>query len=238
MAEAGGLLEVRGLTAGYGAGPVLFGVDLEVRAGELLALIGANGAGKSTLLRTLAGLHRAAGGRVLFDGVDITGTRAERRVEMGMALVPEGRRLFRSLSVEENLLVGRHKARTGPWSLERVYAMFEWMPGRRSQRAYQLSGGEQQAVAIGRALIANPRVLLLDELSLGLAPLVVRRIYEILPELLQSGVTVLLVEQDVSQAVGVATRIQCLLEGRSTLEGPPASFSPAQIEAAYFGLRT
>ena len=230
------VLEVRGLTVYHGQLRAPSDVELSVEAGEVYAIIGANGAGKSTLLRTLAGLHRAATGRVLFDGVDITGTRPEQRVEMGMALVPEGRRLFRSLSVEENLLVGRHKARTSPWSLERVYATFDWMPGRRSQRAYQLSGGEQQAVAIGRALIANPRVLLLDELSLGLAPLVVRRIYEVLPELLRSGVTVLLVEQDVSQAVRVASRIQCLLEGRSTLEGPPARFSPAEIEAAYFGL--
>src|SRR5437764_12132506 len=230
------VLEVRDLTVYHGQLRALSKVSLLVEAGQVYAIIGANGAGKSTLLRTLAGLHSAAAGRVRLDGVDITAARPERRVEMGVALVPEGRRLFRSLSVEENLLVAAHKARTGPWSLERVYATFEWMPHRRSQRAYQLSGGEQQAVAIGRALIANPRVLLLDELSLGLAPVVVRRIYEVLPELLRSGVTVLLVEQDVSQAVRVASRIQCLLEGRSTLEGPPARFSPAEIEAAYFGL--
>lgn len=229
-------LDVRRLTVYHGQLRALSGVELAVEAGQVYAIIGANGAGKSTLLRTVAGLCRPAEGRVLLDGVDITGERPERRVEMGIALVPEGRRLFRSLTVEENLLVGRQKGRGGDWSLERVYATFDWMAGRRSQRAYQLSGGEQQAVAIGRALIGNPRVLLLDELSLGLAPVVVRRIYEVLPELLRSGVTVLLVEQDVGQAVRAATRIQCLLEGRSTLEGPPTQFSPSEIEAAYFGL--
>jgi branched-chain amino acid transport system ATP-binding protein len=230
------VLDVRRLTVYHGQLRALSGVELAVEAGQVYAIIGANGAGKSTLLRTLAGLCRPAEGRVLLDGVDITGERPERRVEMGMALVPEGRRLFRSLTVEENLLVGRQKGRVGDWSLERVYATFDWMADRRSQRAYQLSGGEQQAVALGRALIGNPRVLLLDELSLGLAPVVVRRIYEVLPGLLRSGVTVLLVEQDVGHAVRVATRIQCLLEGRSTLEGPPTQFSPRQIEAAYFGL--
>ncbi len=150
--------------------------------------------------------------------------------------MPEGRRLFPGLTLEENLLIGTYHARPGPWTLERLYDLFRWMPERRRQRAWQLSGGEQQAVAIGRALVANPRLLLLDELSLGLAPLVVRQIYGILPELLASGMTVLLVEQDVSQAVRVASSIQCLLKGRTTLQGRPDEFTPAQIEAAYFGL--
>jgi branched-chain amino acid transport system ATP-binding protein len=175
---------------------------------------------------------------VLLDGVDVTREPPERRVAAGLSLVPEGRRLFPSLTVEENLLVGTHRARPGPWRLERIYELFEWMPDRRDQRAAQLSGGEQQAVAIGRALIANPRVLLLDELSLGLAPAVVARLYGLLPRLLGDGMTVLLVEQDVSQAVRVADRFQCLLEGRTTLEGRPGEFTPAQIEAAYFGLGT
>jgi branched-chain amino acid transport system ATP-binding protein len=157
-------------------------------------------------------------------------------VAAGIVMVPEGRRLFSSLTVAENLQVGASHARPGPWSIERVYQLFPWMAGRRRQPAAQLSGGEQQAVAIGRALVANPRLLLLDELSLGLAPVVVRRIYDTLPELLGSGVTVLLVEQDVSQALRVATHVHCLLEGRTTLRGEPGGLSAAGIESAYFGL--
>jgi branched-chain amino acid transport system ATP-binding protein len=200
------------------------------------AMIGANGAGKSTLLRTISGLKAATSGTVIFDGADVGRLRAERRVAAGIVMVPEGRRLFPSLTVEENLQVGASYARPGPWSIERVYELFSWMPDRRRQLASQLSGGEQQAVAIGRALVANPRLLLLDELSLGLAPVVVSRIYDTLPELLASGVTVLLVEQDVSQALRVASRVHCLLEGRITLQGEPSRLSPAAIEEAYFGL--
>lgn len=230
------LLEVRGLTVHHGQLRALDDVSLRVFPGDVYAIIGANGAGKSTLLRSIAGLHQPTSGSVLLDGVDVTGQRPERRLTAGIAMVPEGRRLFESLTVEENLLVGSSYARRGPWTLERVYEIFEWMRERRTQRAAQLSGGEQQAVAIGRALVANPRVLLLDELSLGLAPVVVRRIYSTLPELLAGGVTVLLVEQDVSQALHVASRIHCLLEGSTTLEGPPAGLSPESIESAYFGL--
>jgi len=150
--------------------------------------------------------------------------------------VPEGRRLFESLSVEENLKVGGAYARQGPWTIERVYEMFGWMRERRNQPTAQLSGGEQQTVAIGRALVANPRMLLLDELSLGLAPVVVQRIYGMLPQILSTGLTVLLVEQDVSQALRVASHIHCLLEGRTTLVGRPTGINADQVEAAYFGL--
>jgi branched-chain amino acid transport system ATP-binding protein len=230
------VLEVRGLTVHHGQLRALSDLSLEVSPGEVYAIIGANGAGKSTLLRTLAGLHQPSEGTILLDGADVTAMPPERRLAAGIALVPEGRRLFPSLTVEENLLVGAHRSRPGPWNLSRVYELFGWMPARRRQRAVQLSGGEQQAVAIGRALVANPRILLLDELSLGLAPLVVRQIYALLPELLAAGMTVLIVEQDVSQAVRVASRIRCLLEGRTTLEGRPGEFTPEQIEAAYFGL--
>jgi branched-chain amino acid transport system ATP-binding protein len=211
-------------------------ISLRVFPGEVYAIIGANGAGKSTLLRTIAGLHRPTSGAVLLEGRDVTRLRPERRAGNGIVLVPEGRRLFGSLSVEENLLVGATYARQGPWTVERVYEMFGWMRERRRQRTAQLSGGEQQSVAIGRALVANPRVLLLDELSLGLAPVVVQRIYAMLPQILATGLTVLLVEQDVSQAMRVASRIHCLLEGRTTLEGRPADVTAEQVQAAYFGL--
>jgi branched-chain amino acid transport system ATP-binding protein len=230
------LLELDGVHAGYPEVEVLRGVSLRVHRGEIVSIIGANGAGKSTLLRTIAGLHSPTAGSVLFDGTDVTGLRPERRARGGIAMVLEGRRLFGSLSVEENLQVGAAFAREGPWTIERVYETFDWMRERRNQSAAQLSGGEQQTVAIGRALLANPRVLLLDELSLGLAPVVVQRIYGMLPQILAAGLTVLLVEQDVSQALRVASHIHCLLEGRTTLEGTPASVSADQVEAAYFGL--
>jgi branched-chain amino acid transport system ATP-binding protein len=230
------LLEVDRLSVRHGQLRALSEVSFTLYPQEVFAVIGANGAGKSTLLRTVAGLHPAASGRVLLDGADLTRTPAAERLAAGIALVPEGRRLFPSLSVEENLKVGAHRARKGPFDLARVYELFPWMLERRRQRAARLSGGEQQAVAIGRALVSNPRLLLLDELSLGLAPLVVQRIYGLLPELLDAGVTVLLVEQDVAQAVRAADRVQCLLEGRTTLEGTPTELTRQQIEAAYFGL--
>ncbi|HEY2553255.1 MAG TPA: ABC transporter ATP-binding protein [Streptosporangiaceae bacterium] len=238
MASQGApLLEVRDLSVHHGQLQALHQVCLQVADGEVYAMIGANGAGKSTLLRAIAGLDRPASGSVLLEGADITAMRPERRVAAGIVLVPEGRRLFESLTVEENLLVGTAHARPGPWSVTRVYELFGWMADRRRQNAAQLSGGEQQAVAIGRALVANPRVLLLDEISLGLAPVVVRRIYAMLPDLLASGVTVLLVEQDVSQALRVASQIHCLLEGRTTLQGPPGDLTAEGIESAYFGQR-
>jgi branched-chain amino acid transport system ATP-binding protein len=230
------LLEVRDLEVHHGQLRALQDISLSVYPGQVYAIIGANGAGKSTLLRTIAGLHRPTTGTVLLDGTDVTRLRPDRRATRGIVMVPEGRRLFGSLSVEENLQVGAAYARSGPWTIERVYELFGWMRERRHQRTAQLSGGEQQSVAIGRALVANPRVLLLDELSLGLAPVVVQRIYAMLPQILETGLTVLLVEQDVSQALAVASRVQCLLEGRTTLEGEPGDLTPDRVEAAYFGL--
>jgi len=229
------LLEVRDLVVHHGQLQALSGISLAVYPGEVYALIGANGAGKSTLLRTIAGLHRPTAGTVSYEDRDVTGLRPEKRAAAGITLVPEGRRLFPSLTLEENLKVGASYAREGPWNIKGVYELFPWMKGRRGQQTAQLSGGEQQSVAIGRALVANPRVLLLDELSLGLAPVVVQRIYAMLPQILSSGITVLLVEQDVSQALRVATHLQCLLEGHSMLEGTPAEVTREQVEAAYFG---
>jgi branched-chain amino acid transport system ATP-binding protein len=230
------LLEVRGLTVHHGQLRALDNVSFGVFPGEVYAIIGANGAGKSTLLRTISGLHHPTEGAILYDGKDVTRVRPERRATSGIVMVPEGRRLFPSLTLEENLKVGATYARRGPWTIERVYELFPWMPGRRKQQTAQMSGGEQQSVAIGRALVANPRVLLLDELSLGLAPVVVQRIYAMLPQILASGLTVVTVEQDVSQALRVATHIHCLLEGRTTLQGKPDGVTAAQVEAAYFGL--
>ncbi len=230
------LLEVRDLVVHHGQLRALDAISLRVLPGEVYAIIGANGAGKSTLLRTIAGLHHPTTGSVRFDGQDVTELRPERRARQGIVMVPEGRRLFGSLTIEENLRVGVTYARPGPWTIEQVYEMFGWMRERRNQLTAQLSGGEQQTVAIGRALVTNPRMLLLDELSLGLAPVVVQRIYAMLPEILATGLTILLVEQDVSQALRVASHIQCLLEGRTTLEGRPADVTADQVEAAYFGL--
>src|SRR6201998_4198352 len=230
------LLEVRDLVVHHGQLRALSGISLTVYPGEVYALIGANGAGKSTLLRTIAGLHHPTSGTISYDSKDVTGVRPEKRATSGIVMVPEGRRLFTSMTLEDNLKVGASYARKGPWNIERVYELFPWMRERRGQKTAQMSGGEQQSVAIGRALVANPRVLLLDELSLGLAPVVVQRIYAMLPQILASGLTVLLVEQDVSQALRVASHIQCLLEGRTTLEGKPADVTAEQVEAAYFGL--
>ena len=230
------LLEVSDLTVHHGQLRALDQVSFPVFPGEVYAIIGANGAGKSTLLRTISGLHHPTAGSIRFDGADVTKLRTERRATSGIVMVPEGRRLFPSLTLEENLQVGATYAGRGEWTIERVYELFPWMRERRSQRTEQMSGGEQQSVAIGRALVANPRVLLLDELSLGLAPVVVQRIYAMLPQILSTGLTVVLVEQDVSQALRVASHIHCLLEGRTTLQGKPSDVTAEQVEAAYFGL--
>jgi branched-chain amino acid transport system ATP-binding protein len=232
------LLEVRDLVVHHGQLRALSGISLRVYPGEVYAIIGANGAGKSTLLRTIAGLHHPTVGTIVYDGKDVTGVRPDKRATAGIVMVPEGRRLFPSLTLEENLKVGATYARRGPWTIGQVYDLFPWMKERRNQRTAQMSGGEQQSVAIGRALVANPRVLLLDELSLGLAPVIVQRIYGMLPQVLASGVTVLLVEQDVNQALRVATHLQCLLEGHTTLEGRPADVTAEEVEAAYFGMGT
>jgi branched-chain amino acid transport system ATP-binding protein len=232
------LLEVDRLTVHHGQLAAVSDVDLSVAEGEILAVIGANGAGKSTLLGTVAGAYRPTSGTIRFAGRDVTRLPAYRRVAEGISLVPEGRRLFASLTVEENLRTGGYRGRPGPWSVENVIQLFPWMAQRRRQVSAQLSGGEQQAVAIGRALVANPRLLLLDELSLGLAPVVVRRIYEVLPQIITSGTSILLVEQDVGQALRVADRVQCLLEGRGVLAGRPGELSVEEVERAYFGLRS
>ena len=230
------LLEVDDVDVSYGDVPALTGLTVTVAEGETLAVIGANGGGKSTLLKTVAGVLRPRRGDVRLDGESLAGVPAHRRVGRGIAMSPEGRRLFPSLSVEENLLVGAHSGRPGPWGLAAVYELFPLVAERRARPAANLSGGEQQAVAIGRALMANPRLLLLDEVSLGLAPVVVAQLYAALPRITAQGTTVLVVEQDVHQALAVADRVQCLLEGRTVLEGAAASVDMAALSAAYFGV--
>jgi branched-chain amino acid transport system ATP-binding protein len=229
------LLDVRGVDVFYGDFQALHGIDVRVDEGETLAVIGANGAGKSTLLKTIVGLLRPTRGTVLLGGEDVTRLASYRRVRRGVALTPEGRRIFGSMSVEENLRVGAHSRRPGPWDLAAVYDAFPLLADIRGQRGGVLSGGQQQATAIGRALMANPRLLLLDEVSLGLAPVVVADIYAALPRISERGTTVLVVEQDLTQVLRVADRVQCLLEGRTVLESPARDVTRDQIAAAYFG---
>ena len=232
------LLATRALEARYGDFQALFGVELEAREGEVVAVIGANGAGKSTLLKTIAGLLPAPRDAVRFAGESIGGLRAGEIARRGVALVPEGRRLFASLSVEENLRMGAYSRRGGAWNLESVYRLFPALRDKRLAPATALSGGQQQMAAIGRALMSNPRLLMCDEISLGLAPIVVKGIYDALPAIAASGVTAILVEQDVGLASHVSHRLYCLQEGRVVLTGASDSFSREEISRAYFGAAT
>jgi branched-chain amino acid transport system ATP-binding protein len=229
------LLAVRALDAFYGDFQALFGVSLEVGAGEVVAVIGANGAGKSTLLASIAGAIASRREAILLDGQPIGDEPAHVVVGRGIALVPEGRRLFPSLSVEENLLIGGQLGRKGPWSLARVYELFPVLAERRNVPSTSLSGGQQQMVAIGRALMSNPRLLLCDEISLGLAPIVVREVYARLPAIVAEGSSLVIVEQDIVQALAAADRVYCLQEGRVALAGGAAALSREAISAAYFG---
>ena len=229
------LLSVRELSAFYGDFQALFGVSLEVAAGELVAVIGANGAGKTTLLRALAGAVPGARGAVELEGRSVAGLPAEALVGLGLVLVPEGRRIFPSLTVEENLRVGAYRGRPGPWSLARVQRLFPILAARRREPGTNLSGGEQQMLAIGRGLMANPRLLLVDEISLGLAPRMVKRLYEALSAIRAEGTTLIVVEQDVSQVLRVAGHVFCFRKGAISLAGRPAELTRAGIAAAYFG---
>ncbi|MGA7487123.1 MAG: ABC transporter ATP-binding protein [Xanthobacteraceae bacterium] len=229
------LLAVRALDAFYGDFQALFGVSLEVGAGEVVAVIGANGAGKSTLLNSIAGAIRSRRDAILFAGEPIGDLPAHAVVARGVALVPEGRRLFPSLSVEENLVIGGQLGRPGPWTLARIYELFPVLAERRHQPSMSLSGGQQQMVAIGRALMSNPKLLLCDEISLGLAPIVVREVYARLPAIIAEGSSLVIVEQDIVQALKAAKHVYCLQEGRVALTGPAATLTREAISAAYFG---
>jgi branched-chain amino acid transport system ATP-binding protein len=229
------LLEVRALSAFYGDFRALFEVSLAVLPGEVVAVVGANGAGKSTLLKCIAGLMESRRDAVVFDGAAIGEAPAHAVVARGIALVPEGRRLFASLTVEENLLIGGQLRRSGPWNLARVYELFPMLAERRHQPSTSLSGGQQQMVAIGRALMSNPRLLLCDEISLGLAPIVVREVYARLSAIVAQGSSLIIVEQDIVQALKAAHRVYCLQEGRVALTGAAGTLSREAISAAYFG---
>src|SRR5262245_16379134 len=230
------LLEAHRLAAFYGDFQALYGIDLELAEGETVAIIGANGAGKSTFLKTVAGMLPAPAASITFDGRPIGGLPVADIVRLGISLVPEGRRLFPSLSVEENLKIGAYGRReAGYWSLQRIYDLFPALAERREVPSQTLSGGQQQMTAIGRALMSNPRVLLCDEISLGLAPIVIRDIYAALPKIKANGASVILVEQDIVQALKVADRVYCFQEGRMSLTGRPADLDRDRIHAAYFG---
>ena len=229
------VLSVRGLSAFYGSFQALFDVSLEAGLGETVAVIGANGAGKTTMLRTIAGVLPVPAAAVHFEGAPVGGRPAHELVERGIVMVPEGRRIFPSLSVEENLRVGAYRAPSGRWNLARVYELFPVLAARRRQAGTNLSGGEQQMLAIGRGLMGNPRLLLVDEISLGLAPLVVQELYRVLRVIAAEGTTTLVVDQNVSQLLPLAQRVYCLRKGAVSLEGRPAELTRARIAAAYFG---
>jgi branched-chain amino acid transport system ATP-binding protein len=230
------VLRVEDLVARHGLLQAVRGVSLSVGEGEVLALVGANGAGKTTLLRAIAGAHPAASGRIYFEGTEISRLAAHKRVARGLALVPEGRRLFPEMTVAENLLVAGARARPGPWSLDTVLDAFPLLRPLRDKRASTLSGGEQQATSIGRALMTNPRLLLIDEVSLGLAPVAVDLVYDSLAVLIRDRATLVLVEQDLQRALSVAGRVVCMLEGRAVLAAATAEVTRDQVTDAYFGL--
>ncbi|MEO0691964.1 MAG: ABC transporter ATP-binding protein [Pseudomonadota bacterium] len=230
------ILSMNALDAHYGDFQALYGVEMTLAEGEVLSIIGANGAGKTTLLRSVAGLMANANDQIRYRGQGIGMLRADQVAALGIALVPEGRQLFPSLSVEENLLIGGRMNRPGPWSLQAVFELFPILEERRAVPSTALSGGQQQMVAIGRALMANPDLILFDEISLGLAPVIIKSIYDALPGIVGGGMSAVIVEQDISKALSVSDRVYCLQEGRVTLEGASATVSRDAISHAYFGV--
>lgn len=230
------ILEINGLESFYGDFQALYGVTMQVEKGEVISVIGANGAGKTTLMRSVTGLISNNPEMILYGGEPIGHSRADQIATRGIAMVPEGRQLFQSLSVEENLVIGGQMKRAGPWSLSSVYQLFPVLKERRDQASTSLSGGQQQMVAIGRALMSNPDLLLFDEISLGLAPIIIKSIYDALPGIISHGMSAVVVEQDIVKAVDVSDRVYCLQEGRVSLEGRSGEISREAISKAYFGI--
>jgi len=224
------------LDASYGLFQALFGVSLSIAPGEVVALIGANGAGKSTLLRAIVGSVPSARRSVTVDGVAVGGQSEIALLELGVALVPEGRRLFPSLTVEENLQVAARNGRPGPWTIERLIRELPVLDGLRRRPATTLSGGQQQLVAVCRALACNPQYLLCDEVSLGLSPVAVEAVYALLTKVREQGVAVVLVEQNVRRALASSGRYYCMQKGRMVLEGRSREADYAQVATAYFGV--
>ncbi|MFT5852609.1 MAG: branched-chain amino acid transport system ATP-binding protein [Colwellia sp.] len=229
-------LRILNLISKYGDFQALYGVDVEFNGGETIAIIGSNGAGKSTLLKSIAGLLKNEKSSIKYGDISIGDMPASDILKLGIALVPEGRRLFPSLSVEENLQLGAYVKRKGPWNIEKVYSLFPILKDKKDNPSTALSGGQQQMVAIGRALMSNPDVILFDEISLGLAPTTVKDIYDSFPEIKSFGTTLVVVEQDINLALSVADRIYCFQEGRVSLEGKPHELERESIKAAYFGV--
>lgn len=230
------ILHTRPLQAFYGDAQALFGIDFELFAGELVAIIGANGAGKSTFLKCLTGLIKVPSDAIHWKGQPIGGKPTGDIVRSGLSMVPEGRRLFPSLTVEENLRMGSNAQRNGPWNIERIYKLFPVLKEKKALPGTSLSGGQQQMVAIGRALMSNPEVLLCDELSLGLAPIVIKEIYSAMPEITAEGMTVVIVEQDVAMSKQVSKRLYCFQEGVVSLSGDSQTLTHQEISQAYFGV--
>ncbi len=230
------ILQTRGLNSYYGDFQALYNVELDVGEGEVLAIIGANGAGKTTLMRSITGLLTNEVDQIHYRGQDISRLRADEVAELGLAMVPEGRQLFPSLSVKENLMIGAQVGRSGPWDLKAVYDLFPILDERKDQASTSLSGGQQQMVAIGRALMSNPDLILFDEISLGLAPIIIRDIYDALPGIIGEGMSAIIVEQDITKALSVSSRVYCLQEGRVSLESASDTVSREDISRAYFGI--
>jgi len=230
------MLETRALEAYYGDFQALFGIDMCVEIGEVVAIIGANGAGKTTAMRSITGLLGSAPDMVHWNGQAIGSLRADQVAKLGIAMVPEGRQLFPSLSVEDNLRIGGRNKRKGPWTLKRVYELFPVLEERRHQASTSLSGGQQQLTAIGRALMSNPDIILFDEISLGLAPIVIKQLYDVMPTIIGDGIGAVVVEQDINKALSIANRVYCLSEGRVALSGNASEITRDAISQAYFGI--
>lgn len=232
------MLQVRNLVARYGEFQALFGIDFDLKQGSIVALIGANGAGKSTFLKSIAGQMPNKSGEIRFNSEEISSLPPDRIVRDGISMVPEGRRLFRSLSVEENLKVGSFAGREGRWTLEAIYTLFPQLKDKRHVPATALSGGQQQMVALGRGLMSNPDLLMCDEVSLGLSPSVIKDIYKVFPQIRAEGLSLVVVEQDIDAALRISDYLYCFMHGKVTLHGAPSELTKEQISAAYFGLET